>query len=672
MRARLARIAPDAARAAGIAVVLGVIVATGGARARSVEELERAFASLDAADRIPEAAAAIGQAVAAAGRAKGGDEELARLLFEQGKFLTAAGRPEEAGAVLERYLALTERLYGPDDIRVSTATAFLADTWADRFEYAKAEALYRRTYAIRIAAAPTHGIMFYTWRDIGDWELRFGEHHGAVKRYLRALAVLQGVAGMPDDAVVTYVPGRMRTSRLGGSGTEGYLRLNDGISFDALRRRVGGTVPTTFFSALGVLPQLARALAGDGDAAGSETAVALAEGMSVAYFGTDHPFTAKVQETRGALLQQAGRSDAAAAAFRRAAEIREGVLGPWSESLIVPLHGLGRALATGGDAAGATAALARAGEIEAAWAAVRRRPPPDDHERLYLAFDLLASAAETGDADAAAVAVQLTGLPALDPLYPVPDGVGDATRQVLEDRARRVDALLRAEDALAAAARQPASERDPRRVRALRDAAEAARARLRRADRERVAGEAAWSGRHRVGPQTPTAIRDALEPGEALACIVASAYRPDRATLDAVGKGYIRAHVLLVTPERTVVRPAGVESAAVAVFGPVDVRSRLQTPYASNEPIELGDLVPDKAVLQVYDLALQALSGDLAGVRVLHVVPRHDYFENWSHALAPRVPATELIAGAGRVAGVREIRPHASIAAFMADRRPDD
>jgi tetratricopeptide (TPR) repeat protein len=128
------------------------------------------------------------------------DPYLASLLFSVANVYRLNSRADEAIAIYNRALAIRERAYGPDDIRVGQVLNMIGITYNDHGYYAEAEQAFKRSIAIaEISHKP--GEITAGLSTLAEAYARQGRYADAVSLAERAVAERMRVAKADDQDI---------------------------------------------------------------------------------------------------------------------------------------------------------------------------------------------------------------------------------------------------------------------------------------------------------------------------------------------------------------------------------------------------------------------------------------------------------------------------------------
>jgi len=210
------------------------------------------------------------------------ERELEATAFaEVGVVLTHLARLDEALTHVERALAISEAVWGPDHLEVAHVLNSLAHVLSDQGKLDEALSRHQRALAIREQTLGSHHPdVAVSLNNIGILLARLGRHQEALEHLQRSLAIAEATLGDRHPAVATK-------------------RINIGSALRALGKHEEALV------------QQQRALA-----------------IKEEVLGPDHPDVAVVLDAIGGSLARLGKRDEASSYMQRALAIRERALGP--------------------------------------------------------------------------------------------------------------------------------------------------------------------------------------------------------------------------------------------------------------------------------------------------------------------------------------------------------
>jgi len=243
-----------------------------------------------------------------------------RLLDRAASYLHGRGRYLEAEDLFKRALAVSEEIYGPQDVRVGAQLNHLAATWRELRLLDHALAHHERALALLEAASGTdHPDVAQTLASIGLVQYRRGEHHRARSAYQRALKIFQARADRLQAA---------RTLSSLGMALKGLGR------FDAAETSIRQAL--TLFEQCGAddwqiasaLDNLGTILSAAGRLQEARAALEQARGILERRLGPDHPEVAWTWNHLGDVRYRLGDLDGARVAYEQAVSIRAATLPP--------------------------------------------------------------------------------------------------------------------------------------------------------------------------------------------------------------------------------------------------------------------------------------------------------------------------------------------------------
>jgi tetratricopeptide (TPR) repeat protein len=373
-----------ARRVVGLAVALGLTVAsswTTGAKAATLDELNREIARLQQDGRHADAVPLAERALAASEKAKGRDHpgivgsintlaylyywfdrypqaeplyrralairekalgaghiDVAASLNDLGLTLYWQERYAEAEPSFKRSLAIRERVLGADHLDVAISLSSLADVyyyWAGH--RSQAEPLYRRALAIREAKLGLeHTLTARSFQDIGDTLGNLGRHVEAEPMFRRALAIRDKLLGPDHTAIASTLNQLAWSLEEQGHQREGEPLLRRAI---AIREKLlGPEHAQTAFS----LQRLAESLLNQGRYTEAEPLLQRTLAIREKVLGPDHLTVARTLLTTAVLYVWQRRFAEAETLAKRALAIQEQALGPDHPDLALALSRLAK------------------------------------------------------------------------------------------------------------------------------------------------------------------------------------------------------------------------------------------------------------------------------------------------------------------------------------------
>ena len=278
-------------------------------------------------------------------------QELGFTLYLSGDY--AAARP-----LLERALAIREKVYGPTHVAVGLTTLYLGRLLRDSGDYAAGRAMLERSLAIREQGfGPSHPAVATSAAHLGLLFLQVADYAAARPLLERALAIREQAHG-PEHVDVAFSLNDLgllllRTGDYAGAQArfERALKIQE--------KRYG---PDHLVVA-GTLLNLASSHRLVGDFAGARPLVERALKIREQAQGPAHPGVAGAVYALAFLDYVSGDYAAARPLYERTIAIREAAQGPNHRDLSLPLTDYAILLATTGDLAGARRTMERAVRI---------------------------------------------------------------------------------------------------------------------------------------------------------------------------------------------------------------------------------------------------------------------------------------------------------------------
>lgn len=243
-----------------------------------------------------------------------------------------------------RALAIREKALGPDHPEVAKTLNNLAWIYGIRQDYAKAEAFYRRALALQDKAlGPDHAEVATTLNDLGLLYFDKGDYDQSILVNERVLAIRERTLG-PDDA--GFAKGLSNLARV-------YWKKGDYAKAESLLQRavpvweksLGPDHPEVAFG----LNNLARVYYERGEYTKAEPLYQRALAIREKAFGPDHLDVAQSLTNLGLLYRLKGDYTQAERLHRRALTIHEKRLGPGHVYVAVSLNNIARVYEDIGD-----------------------------------------------------------------------------------------------------------------------------------------------------------------------------------------------------------------------------------------------------------------------------------------------------------------------------------
>jgi tetratricopeptide (TPR) repeat protein len=241
---------------------------------------------------------------------------LASLLKAQGEF--AAARP-----LFERALTIREKVRGPEHTDTATNLNNLASLLQAQGKFAAARPLYERALAIREKAfGPEHPDTAESLHNFAYLLQDQGEFAAARPLYERALAIREKACGPEHPDTAFSLNNLAILLRVQGDSAAARPLYERAL---AIRERVLGPEHADTATSLN---NLALSLQGVGDLAGARSLLERALAIGEKVLGPEHPDTATSLSNLARLLRDIGQADEAEPLFRRAIAAGEKALGP--------------------------------------------------------------------------------------------------------------------------------------------------------------------------------------------------------------------------------------------------------------------------------------------------------------------------------------------------------
>ncbi len=324
----------------------------------------------------------------------------ARELFDKHLELERAGRYDEALPLIERVLAIREKILGKDHPDAGAAINSLGVLYRDKGEYERAESLYQRALAIREkglgAEHPTVGAslnnLALLYRDKGDyakavpifqrsiaiWEKAVGPEHpdvaipiinfavlcwdmGAFAKaeplYQRALTIFENVLGPEHPYVAVTLDNLANLYRDKGDYEKAEPMRQRAL--DIRERALGQEHRDVALS----LNNLAIIYRDKGDYEKAEPLYQRSLAIREKVLGPEHPDVAQSLSNLASLYRDKGDNEKAEPLHRRALAIREKTLGPDHPDVATSLNNIANLYWDKGDYARAESLYRRALDI---------------------------------------------------------------------------------------------------------------------------------------------------------------------------------------------------------------------------------------------------------------------------------------------------------------------
>ncbi|MCF4130278.1 FxSxx-COOH system tetratricopeptide repeat protein [Methylobacterium sp. SyP6R] len=285
------------------------------------------------------------RALAIIERVRGPDHpDTAAILANLASLLRNQGDLAEARSLHERALAITERVRGPDHPNTTTSLNNLALLLQDQGDPDGARPLLERALAVRERVrGPAHPDTAASLNNLASLLRDQGDLAGALPLFKRALAVREQMLGPDHPATATSLNNLANLLQDQGDPDGARPLLERAL---AVRERVlGPDHPDTAAS----LSNLAILLRDQGDLAGARPLQERALTITERVLGPDHPDTAVIIANLALLLRDQGDMNAARPLFERALTITERVRGSDHPATAISLNNLASLLRDQGD-----------------------------------------------------------------------------------------------------------------------------------------------------------------------------------------------------------------------------------------------------------------------------------------------------------------------------------
>ena len=311
------------------------------------------------------------------------NEGCAELLNRVGGYFCERAVYAEARAVLERALAIREKVRGPEHPDTAESLANLAHLFLVQGDLAGGRALIERALAIcEKVRGPEHPETALCLNSLAIVLQEQSDFSGARPLYERALAISEKVHGPEHTDTVQCIANLAQLLKAQGDLAGARLLCERAL---AIREKALGPEHPDTAKSLVVLAQLLRA---QGDLAGARLLCERALAIHEKVVGPEHPDTAGNLRDLARLLQDQGNLAAARLLYERALAIHETVFGPEHLDTAGSLRGLAHLLQAQGNLAKARPLCERALPIfEKVYGS---QHPHTNRARIDLAWVLLA------------------------------------------------------------------------------------------------------------------------------------------------------------------------------------------------------------------------------------------------------------------------------------------
>jgi tetratricopeptide (TPR) repeat protein len=288
-----------------------------------------------------------------------GEESAASLLDSAGLHrYSALAAYAQARPLVERALAIREKVLGPEHSATATSLNSLALLLHDQGDPAAARPLYERALAIREKVlGPEHPDTATSLSNLARLLETQGDLAAARPLFERALAIGEKVFGPDHPETATTLNNLATLLRVQGDLAAARPLYERALAID--EKVLGPEHPNTAAS----LNNLAVLLRAQGDLAAARPLFERALAIDEKVFGPDHPETATTLNNLAWLLRTQSEL-AARPLLERVLAIREKVLGPEHPATAMSLNNLASLLHDQGDPAGARPLFERALAID--------------------------------------------------------------------------------------------------------------------------------------------------------------------------------------------------------------------------------------------------------------------------------------------------------------------
>jgi tetratricopeptide (TPR) repeat protein len=157
--------------------------------------------------------------------------EAAHLLNQAGIYLWNRGRFDQAQPLLQRALAICEKVLGPEHPETASTLNNLAWLYGNQGKYEQAEPLYLRALAIlEKTLGPEHPWTAVTLCDLADLYRNQGKYEQAEPLFQRALAICEKVLGPEHPQTATVLDAQGHLALLQGREEQAASRLQRALT----------------------------------------------------------------------------------------------------------------------------------------------------------------------------------------------------------------------------------------------------------------------------------------------------------------------------------------------------------------------------------------------------------------------------------------------------------
>ncbi len=286
------------------------------------------------------------------------DRELVKSEIEQllanAESLYRQKHYEESIPLLERALALTEKVFGSEDSKVGEPLFRLAVTYQQQGAFAKALPLFQRSLNLgEKLLGPEHDQIATLLVGVGMMQKEQGNFAQAIAAFTRSLAIVEKLSGKESAKAAATLNSFSSVYFAQGDYTKASLALQRSL---AIREKLLGPEHPDVATCLNNLGELYRV---QGNYLEASNALLRSLEIRVKAFGTLDGNVATTVNNAAVLQEEIGRHDAALGLHQRALEIREKVFGPTHPDVAVSLNNLGLLYANRAEFTRAMAAFRR-------------------------------------------------------------------------------------------------------------------------------------------------------------------------------------------------------------------------------------------------------------------------------------------------------------------------
>ncbi|MBN9687362.1 MULTISPECIES: serine/threonine-protein kinase [unclassified Corallococcus] len=267
------------------------------------------------------------------------DDTRAEFLKTRGMLLDTAGKYAEAKENYDRALAVQEKLFGANHLKVADTLTEVGNVLRHMGRYTEAKARIERALTIQQeVVGPTHLNVARALALLGNVYQEMGEYQEAQRRDEQALGMMEQILG--PEHLQTGILLQYLGNVLLDLGEYAEARRRHERSLTLLKKALGPEHPYVSMS----LASLGLALAGLGRNEEARVILERALTRQEKGFGPEHPYTAMLFANLGKVLADLGRDEAARALQERAVAALKKALGPTHPIAFNAVSLLGRTL----------------------------------------------------------------------------------------------------------------------------------------------------------------------------------------------------------------------------------------------------------------------------------------------------------------------------------------